>query len=251
MKERPILFTGEMVKAILEGRKTQTRRVQPLTAKTVLCAAQRKIGFEFNAELARRDYPVKGMPRLCVPVRHPKETWIKLEDCGCEILYCPYGGPGDMLWVRETWSVADHDFGTPPTAWLIDYKATDTCEWQNPPKGTLPLWAERIGTAGIDFDPKCRPSIFMPRWASRITLQILSVRVERVQEISEEDAKAEGSYLGRCDCSLMKNYTEMFTLTWCHIHGQEFKTLWDSINSKRGFGWEKNPWCWVVEFKRI
>lgn len=193
MKERPILFSGEMVRAILDGRKTQTRRV--ITDQSV-------ISLRPDGSLG------KVQPR------------------------CKHGQPGDRLWVRETWAME----GTDETSTLpLQYKA-DRSDWLKCSK-----W---------------RPSIHMPRWASRITLEIESVRLERVQEITEEDAIAEGSFLGRCKCLAMQEKPRspieaLFKQTSCHKHGKEFRALWDSINQPRGFGWYVNPWVWVITFKRV
>lgn len=161
MTERPILFSGPMVRAILDGRKTQTRRV----AKD-------------------RDKP------------------------------CKYGIAGDRLWVRETWQSAAAMGVCHASDDYFVYRATDpdweTCEgWQ---------W---------------RPSIFMPRKASRITLEITDVRAERLQDITNKDARAEGLARGT-----------VYPRMW-------FEDLWDSINAKRGFGWDVNPFVWVITFKKV
>lgn len=199
MKERPILFTGEMVRAILEGRKTQTRRVVKL------------------------------------PI-------IDRNGSGCELgaseilQYCPHGQVGDRLWVRETFTT---DFLGPLNK--IVYRADKpeaNCTW--------------------------KPSIFMGRKHSRITLGIACVRVERVQDISKADAIAEGIDRVK-NLPGWKNYEfktahprkgQPATDKEHRIHAYEspraaFKSLWDSINAKRGFGWEKNPWVWVIEFRKI
>ena len=127
-------------------------------------------------------------------------------------LKCPYGAPGDRLWVRETW---DTDGKT------IAYRATT-------PETTT------------DPEPmRWRPSIHMPRWASRLTLAVTSVRVERVQEITEADARAEGIEPQRSDYSGEDS------------NSLQFRDLWDSINAARGYGWAVNPWVWVVEFERV
>jgi hypothetical protein len=189
MKERPILFNDEMVRAILDGRKTQTRRV----AKVETCDTR----------------PLGGghvfiTPTGCYSPRTPEH----------HVSYCPYGQPGDRLWVRETFRVID---GQTQPRIAIDYRADPEDKWC------------RIGDF-LGDGKKWRPSIHMPRWASRILLEITNVRVERVQEISVADAKAEGV------CGLSAR--------------AEFLMLWDSINAKRGFGWDANPWVWVIEFRR-
>lgn len=128
------------------------------------------------------------------------------------------------LWVRETWypRCADaKDYGTDEIIYRADYG----------------------GTGGCVFRPSWNPSIFMPRWASRITLEVTGVRAERVQDITEEDAKAEGVILHG---GWNANDTE-----YAINYRGGFSRLWDSINAKRGYGWDKNPWVWVIEFKRL
>jgi len=187
IRERPILFSGPMVRAILEGRKTMTRRIV------------KHPPFESNDEGLLTEWAIGNIK-------------------------CPYGQPGDRLWVRETWinyPLAGHDGCSGP-----------------------------IYRADVDLNDKCasghggwKPSIFMPRWASRINLEITDIKVERLREISEEDAKNEGvecNYVGHMPAS---DNMGMYRF-W-------FKDLWDHINKKRGYGWDVNPYVWVVSFKRI
>lgn len=210
MKERPILFSGEMVTAILEDRKTQTRRV------------------------------VKPQPEVLYPfalVRQNGTGWIvekwprqerEFGNFGrVERVVCPYGQPGDRLWVRETWACFGGDEYTYQKDRLaVSYRATwDTDRATDFPRASL----------GYIPGDRWRPSIYMPRWASRITLEITKVRVERVQDITNEDAYAEG-----CD----------FRLANTPNHANAFAILWDNINAKRRFGWDENPWVWVIEFRR-
>jgi len=179
MTERPILFNGEMVRSILDGSKTQTRRVMKPQASTfapspIRCHELDEGGYGFFDE--ERDYK------------------------------SPYGKPGDRLWVRETHYVFSAGYKDGRDRHIV-YRATEPdapCGWT--------------------------PSIHMPRWASRITLEVVSVRVERVQDISEADAASEGTPILQGG-----NRTE-------------FRMLWDSINAKRGYGWDANPWVWVIEF---
>lgn len=186
-KERPILFSEPMVKAILEGRKTQTRRVikpQPERLGEVV--------WDFGSE---------------------ETCFIGDESAREYLLYNarnPYGwayhdGTADRLWVRETWR---HYKLENRTSYRADGEEDVT---------PLLTW---------------RPSIHMPRWASRITLEITDVRVERVQEISLGDIRAEG----------------LDPLPVVNPRG-DFADLWDSINLKRGYGWDQNPWVWVICFK--
>jgi len=190
MKEYPIIFNTEMVQAILDGSKTQTRRVMKPQPKHLPvswgCVGGKGFGF-FDAEWN----PVK----------------------------CPYGQVGDSrLWVRETW-----------------YCATD--------KKTL-LGYKADGDYPHDCFYMIRPSIHMPRKYSRITLEITDIRVERVQDITEDDADAEGVPILEPDDFPVAGATY-------GISRQRFVHLWDSINAKRGYGWYVNPWVWVIEFKEI
>lgn len=239
-KERPILFSGEMVRAILDGRKTVTRRVvkpqPPNIAQSFLTAADNSGDVKF----------FKGV--VAHHVGLALTGWIK----------CPYGRPGDILYVKETWK---------PGAWredgrvAIDYRASPEATntpWLEIPEGSgkqfdeLWLgWTDELLAAGSlpddegfhHWEPgesplKWRPSIFMPRWASRLTLRVTAVKVERVQDITEEDAKAEG----------VENIP-IGTATWSNR--QSFSILWDSINVKRGYSWESNPFVWCVSFELV
>jgi hypothetical protein len=199
IKERPILFNGEMVRAVLDGRKTQTRRVinpQPdgdFDGPTIY--APTKIS---------RDGEEHPGPEV-MGIYCPHGEWG---------VRCPYGKPGDRLWVRETfWTDGDE----------IIYRADPGAEKDLDPETTGLAW---------------KPSIFMPREACRILLEVAEVRVDQVQDISEEDAWAEG-VSGR---GTTRSADEGRTL---------FCQLWDKINFSRGFGWMENPWVWVVDFKVI
>lgn len=205
MKERGIIFNSEMVRAILDGRKTQTRRIinpQPeLTQKS---------GFKWKGGLFGAGSDDRETNRNFA---HKK---------------CPFGKIGDRLWVRETFCIVhDEQFGE--ENW-IDYRATPKYSDKKP--------------AGWDAEPNdpealnWSPSIHMPRWASRITLEITDVRVERLQEASDDDFKAEGYPLER---ELTGGSTDAFC--W-------FRHLWDSV-SKPDCNYESNPWVWVIEFKRV
>jgi hypothetical protein len=201
-KSRPILFSAPMVRAILDGTKTQTRRVvkpQPIPWRATECDGA------YEWRYSRTSAAVFGsIDGICT--------------------HCPYGAPGDTLWVRETWR------GDP-----VEYRA-DTHS-HGPADGSRD--AESVNW---------RPSIFMPRWASRLTLRITEVRVERLQEISEDDARAEGAgllpctYVGRCQSNS------------CPRHGRldryrlAYRALWDSINGK-AHPWESNCWVWVLSFE--
>lgn len=223
MKERPILFSGPMVRAILDGRKTQTRRVVKLRDKTGTYSA-------FGGD---------GWPES----ENQYGDWRRDP--------CPYGVPGDRLWLRETWQEFFEDeippgrhrgpqgrMGIPLRPGLksfVVYRADGD------------LWDKLVGEA------RWRPSIHMPRWASRLTLEIVSVRVERLNDISEADAKAEGierlkSGRGWYDPTTSKGAVHLGH--YLATAREAFEVLWDSINAKR-HPWSSNPWVWVVEFARI
>jgi len=197
MTERPILFSGEMVRAILDGRKTQTRRVVKLPHNNPLGA------WEPTVVGGKGVCYDKAMTR---PAPEEAAIWhTRTGDC----LGCPYGQPGDRLWVRETFVGAGN---------LGVLYAADC------PRGT---------ESGVEGG--WRPSIFMPRWASRLTLEITEVRVQRVQEISRGDAMEEG-----CPFANMADGPD--PRDW-------FRDLWDSLNAKRGHGWDTNPWVWAITFR--
>ena len=211
MKERPIIFNGEMIRAILDGRKTQTRRpVKPQPTEYGLVF--RRAGV---SEKLEDDFYAWEDDGLLLDEHS--------EDGGpCQRL-CPFGVAGDRLWCRETWMAETEQ--SIPTGGVI-YRATDKPE----PDENSPLcW---------------RPSIHMPREASRITLEITSVRIERLQEITEEDAKAEGIDM---DIPLMPHVPGMGATHPSAV----FSDLWDSIYAKCGFGWDSNPYVWVIEFRRV
>jgi len=218
---KPIIFNTEMVRAILNGRKTQTRRVikpQP-DADGFIKSASTEHPQEWK-------FTKKVFNGVC----NAKTDWIK----------CPYRQPGDVLWVREThafiWPGEDP---VPLEECNIEYKADTGSAYP----GRWPAEEAR----GNPEAPKWCPSIHMPRWAARLFLKITDVRVERVQDISLADVLAEGTEIGAipwedCRGNVYPEQDEYATL-------ENFIVLWDSINSKRGYPWESNPWCWVIEFE--
>jgi len=204
MKDHPIIFSGEMVRAILDERKTQTRRVL-------------KLHPEHNALAPFQD----GLPT--------EEYYGGWPYGGCaRQLRCPYGVPGDRLWVRETHLIVGGKDSPNPR---VVYRATDNGEWVSP------VWS---------------PSIFLPKRFARLWLEVTAVRVERVQEISEADAIAEGVYVHATPGG-KDYYTALPGRSrdgkWSA--SEAFGELWDNINAKRGYGWDANPWVWVLEFKRV
>jgi hypothetical protein len=206
MKERPILFNGPMVRAILEGRKTQTRRVVKLTedGKFICRRDPRYItACEIKDGIGPWWHPHAGHPGEPLPLERIHAA-------------SPYGEPGDRLWVRETWAKGfKHIF----------YRANQHDDFGS----------EIINLETGERTPLIwKPSIHMPRWASRITLEVTGIRVERLQEISEEDAKGEGFGI---DTEFCKSPPRVdFSHTWEKLYGLQ--------------SWIDNPWVWAVEFKR-
>jgi hypothetical protein len=207
VKERPILFSGSMVRAILAGTKTQTRR-------------------------AMRDQPWKlphfNRGALSIRVRG---TVYQAFNPQFPPVRCTYGQPGDRLWVREA-------FIHEPADYCWEASVSIPCR----PAFTVYRADHEGDTRGAGW----KPSIHMPRWASRITLEVTSVRVERLQGISADDAKAEG-------------ISEFIGGWWCEHDDAEqiagmtpqegYRHLWERINGPGS--WDANPWVWVVSFRRI
>jgi hypothetical protein len=190
MTERPILFSAEMVRAILDGRKTQTRR-------NIKYTTEHRGPINPAYLEAHKDHP----------------GWKDI---------CPYGQPGDTLWVRETWG------HTGTGVWKVGqvYYAQD---------GGIIYRADHPNAAGSWFSP-----LHMPRFASRITLRITDIRVERLQDISEDDAKAEGVK--------PLDYAAHHVAAGCGAR-IAFEQLWTTINGPGA--WDANPWVWVVSFERV
>jgi len=210
MTERPILFSGPMVRAIFEGRKSQTRRlVKPVG---------RDEGFVLVEHDGGAWWPHRS--------DDGESMFVTLKGSSHDIpIGCPYGTPGDRLWVRET--LRTHGcFGFP----------LGKCPQVKPIQG-------RIWSYAADNIPDWtggRPSIHMPRWACRLVLEVTAVRVERLQTISADDAIAEG---------IVKR-ARSAAFPWHVYAAEDYAILWDDINVKRA-PWASNPLVWVIEFKRI
>jgi len=228
MKVRPILFNAAMVRALLDGSKTQTRRVSGLEV--------------INAEPDRYEFhgvtSGPGMPHF---VFHDHKS-------GAQVLVkCRHGQPGDRLWVRETWMPGyDHDpdaIDEIPKVSVI-YRA-DKAEIQHPaPSYAFAEQWLRLYSEDGESPPPWKPSIFMPHWASRILLEIVSVRVERLQDISDDDAIAEGVHRDH----RMWFATDAGGPAY-KSPSSAYRNLWESINGPGS--WDANPWVWVVEFKKV
>lgn len=210
VKERPILFSGPMIRAILDGRKTQTRRVvKPRFGGKIIGWGGQGVAMES----------------------------IGIID-GCENIkanLCPYGKPGSTLWVREAWAETDLYDGTPVIAYKSGGYVPIGKDGQDRDRLIMD-WASRSADPDWHVD-KWRPSIHMPRWASRILLEVTDVRVQRVQDISESDCWAEG-----CE-----GYDD--DVTGGMSGYREFSSLWESIHGPGA--WERNDWVWAVTFKRV
>ncbi|MFD3249869.1 hypothetical protein [Rahnella aquatilis] len=220
MKERPILFNAEMVKAILSGRKTQTRRV------------------------------IKPQPSSGVR----KSVLVKsgVEDGHGRELVCPLGQPGDHLWVRETFSLLGNEDGC-PVDWndniVTDKKDAEriykaSC-WQKP--NNYGIWS--VPDREMEFDGAWTPSIHMPRWASRIQLEITKVGVQRLQEISSGDAVREGICQLPASGRYCINPGDQYFGGASHSAKEVYSWLWESIYGEGS--WQANPWVWAIEFDRV
>ncbi len=208
---KPILMNGESVRGILEGRKTQTRRVinRPGPYQSVLSHGQTWLW----------DGPGRSNKTLAIP----QGLWLE---------HCPYGQVGDRLWVKET----HYRFGrwvpngfskTGKQKWTFKAGTLEVLYMDNPPTLNVLRNSNRMERGWFK-----RPAIFMHRWASRITLEITSVKVERIQDITTQDIWAEG-------------------VTLTDYIRDDFQRLWDSINAKRGYGFDVNPWDFALTFKVV
>lgn len=248
MTTRPILFSGPMTRAILDGRKSQTRRV----CKTHIGGYVHHLRFErhpFSPSAfvgTPAEGRVPGDDRMAWVAYDWVDNPIGVDEASA--FTCPYGTIGDRMWCRETFGYYNTGRYDRPEIGGVYYRATEP----EPNPAMFKRW---------------RPSIHMPRWASRLTLEITGIRVERAQDISEADARAEGmlpNWVGDpaefdpdhhgylpFDADEEGNVPgcdpyDSFTARGC------FARLWDSINgAKPGASWEANPWVWIVEFKRV
>jgi hypothetical protein len=220
VKERPIIFSGEMVRAILDGRKTMTRRVvkpQPLPHTE-----------QYNHKTRKTEHPPGWYENVAAR--------------------CKYGVPGDRLWVRETFGLSHQADDVNSREQVVVYRAGHPYA---------------ITDVGVDELKRCKngelmepnhfvpkplrwyPSIYMPRWASRITMEIVSVRAERLQDISESDGLDEGAPIYDLPDGAGEGGKWHCPTDW-------FRDLWDSLSGKKpGCSWNDNPWVWVIEFKRV
>jgi hypothetical protein len=224
--EKPIIFSTDMVKAILEGRKTQTRRVikpQPPEDEYIHGPEVYEPAIRGKDGELEPGTPVYG---------------IYCEEWGIK---CPYV-PGMTLWVRETWYYESHMYDPSEGEALYRYVY----------KADNPDYPVDVGVGEHGW----KPSIHMPREAARLFLKVTNVRVERLQDISPIEIVAEGIDVPDCR-QCVKDYGNPCCRdeeSECGLQDDaviNFRELWDSINAKRGYGWDANPWVWVVEFERM
>lgn len=233
MKERQILFSAPMVRAILDGSKTQTRRVV------------KNLHTDCNESFIRKDDGLFG--------------WRDQSGRFMQAFPCPYGQPGDRLWVRETWKYTDWTgCGEPFIEFSADNDVTRPKVSEDWSDRIVDIWEilsrdENFNIDNCARDRKWRPSIHMPRWASRLLLEIVSVRVERLQDISEADSITEG--IKRSQRAISS--TDVAPCFWDYLRNEpqyrnardSYASLWESINGPGS--WSANPWVWCIEFRRV
>jgi len=244
MTERSILFSAAMVRALLSGTKTQTRRalrMQPPDDSGLMCGP-------YNPTVIRRGEEEPG-----------SETFGAFTEEGSWATPCPYGKPGDRLWVRETFYCDN--------AFYPDGVGVN-CLWRevNGKRAAIPIEEQRAEMLesmyyradgepeweGAEEPTPWRPSIHMPRWASRITLEITEVRVQRLQDISEVDALAEGvepTVVGAGWRRYDDPDCEVVGLIPCCTPVESYRSLWEHLSGPDS--WDANPWVWAISFKRL
>lgn len=230
MKARPILFSSPMVQALLAGRKTQTRRIVPADLSDILqFYGNNSEEVSIRWGRAIDDFDTEGAPQwLAYSEDYPEEGVTEIGD--------GYGHSGDLLWVRETTEADEQTHDTIALSrYVADGESVLYSGCADPEfNGSVAHW---------DYHQDTRPSIHMPRWASRLTLRITDVRVERLQEISEADAKAEGA-----KCMDIATGKEDI-LGCCGSYRAHYQYIWESINGPGS--WDANPWVWCVSFDVI
>ncbi|HDN2659258.1 TPA: hypothetical protein P1K67_002140 [Klebsiella pneumoniae] len=233
MTERGMIFNAEMVRAILDGRKTQTRRI----------IKDCTVGRDQISKFIQIEKKFIGC--------YPEDVPELIREC------CPYGVPGDRIWVRETWATLGNEDGC-----CVDWEG-NLCkgDWRSAARIYRASCEQRPGDYGLwsipddaywkphtkehKFEGAWRPSIHMPRWASRILLEITDVRVERLNAISQEDAQAEGMEL----TGWRPTYSDPDSGGEVMTPYDNFAELWSSIYGDES--WKANPWVWVISFKRV
>ncbi len=251
MTERPILFSAPMVRALLAGEKTQTRRAM------IGRGAHKGSNFQHEKQwcrIAADGTWIGWTPGFSSQEKAEEITQRTYQGGG---IVCPHGVVGDRLWVKETHQYADWTEDGMP--WLR-YAADGATRFFD--SGGIPeSWGDKLTEIFADLsdpanvaidgkaaDRKWRPSIFMPRWASRITLEITDVRVQRLWDISEADALAEGVYHDgqwfRGGTHPTKGSDQCWPTAWA-----AYRAIWDTINSEGA--WDRNPWVWCLSFRMV
>lgn len=236
MNEKPIIFSGPMVRAILEGRKTQTRRVlkpQPIRVNHMAAPRKQKRGDLF---VGPDMLPTSNDRKLVMGLAEGPGTTRCLGSQNYAEEFCSYGKGGDRLWVREThylygyWrKKAGHWHFHQLTKGVMDNNSVYYAVAEDS------IESGDIATKRTARGWHKRPSIFMPRWASRTTLEITDIRVERLQEMTLSDCEAEGVFNeGDHQCLL-----------------NQFEHGWNALNARRGYSWDSNPWVWVLSFRKV
>ncbi len=234
MKETGIMMSGDHPRKILDGIKTMTRRTYGLEMVNQFPDDWKFLHMEGDLAVFLL---LKKHAGDVVPV-FSRSREIRGKEPNLEFLFkCPYGQIGDRLRIRETWAAENR---------YNHFKPSE-----------IPRTATIYYLASIDYDPltmgKKRPSIYMPKWASRINLEVTGLRAERLQEITEGDAIAEGvSYSTTNQYAIMRPLSlgRANRDTW-PTPQEAFEKLWDSLNAKRGYGWDFNPWVWPISFKEV
>ena len=236
MKERGMIFNAEMVRAILDGRKTQTRRIIKVQPESNQFGLLRILDSTKRNDIGKY---------------HWAESNATGTHARSKLFSCPFGEVGDRIWVRETWADVNHE-GCPAVTYRADGEVRDLHEddgdEQDPnlEKYWFANWYPDLisGTEG-----KWTPSIHMPRWASRITLEITGVGVQRLQSISPNDASREGLIKLPATGRYCLSQGDQYFGGASHDAREVFSWLWESIYGAES--WQANPWVWVIEFKRI
>ncbi|HCI7025576.1 TPA: hypothetical protein NPQ74_001868 [Klebsiella pneumoniae] len=253
MKERGMIFNGEMVRALLDGRKTQTRRIMKVQPSEDFTPMNMALETDYKAHwytpgVVDKDGYLQPASKKVFGVSNENEGYS-----------CPFGAVGDRIWVRETFQGPLFDYD------LMDSYCKDPTPFEKPEFCVYKadgVPAPEFYDADDELHCCWRPSIHMPRWASRILLEITSVRVERLNAISEEDAQREGVHTEVWDQTVVaRNYAarDEFFQFWSEdmphyvemnqLYRSSFRSLWESIYGAEN--WLANPWVWVVEFKRV
>ncbi|MDU4128675.1 hypothetical protein [Pantoea sp.] len=245
MKERPIIFNADMVRAVLDGRKTQTRRIMRVQPDSAEFETRFIIDSTKRSEIGKWCWAEPGV------FVNPRRS---------ALFSCPFGAVGDRLWVRETFATLGNEDGC-AIDWddnLVKgggreaahiYRASCEQRPRNYGLWSIPddaFWKPH--TDNMQYEGAWVPSIHMPRWASRITLEVTGVRVERLRDISEKDAAAEGVPPAG---DLLPDYPGTYLTSKGDFATAKvaFQRLWESIYKEES--WQANPWVWVVEFKRV